>query len=195
MKGLIRKELYCNKQNFIWAGIFALLFFSLYAHTGSKNMFFVFYPALLTSTFFVSSISIEESDHWDVYATALPCSRAQLVSVKFLVILAIALILAFLTLVSTVVSGASQIFTVPCLTLTYLLVVVGINLFAAFKWGSRKSRLPSTILTLALFFLLSFGILGSSTHPNLLFLLLAVAVLLFCLLWLLSIRAYQKRDL
>lgn len=195
MKGLIRKEWYASKLNFLCFGVMALCFFVLYLILPKQNLFFIFYPALLISTVSTSSITLDESDRWDVFSAALPCSRAQLVSVKYLVSLVPALTLSLLTLAVSLMKNDPSAFTIPCLTLTYLLLTAGANLFPAFKWGSRKSRIPSIILTLALFFLLTFGAVGSSSHVNLIFFLLPAAVLVFFLLWFLSIRAYQKRDL
>ena len=195
MKGLIQKEYYAYRLNLLWYGVFTLVFFALYAFLSPLNSFFLYYPALLFSTTYVASISMDESDHWNIYAAALPCSRAQLVSVKFLVLLLIACSTTLLALVASIIRNPPHDFTVPCLMLIYFLLVGGINLFASLKWGSRKSRIPSVILTLAAFFSLSLSSLNSTSYLSFILILTLISVLLFFLLWVLAIHTYQKRDL
>lgn len=195
MKGLIRKEYYAYRLNLLWYGAFTLVFFALYAFVTHLNSFFLYYPALLFSTTLISSISVDESDHWDIYAAALPCSRVQLVSVKFLMLLLIACATTLLALIASIMRNPPHDFSVPCLMLIYFLLVGSINLFTTFKWGSQKSRVPSVILTLAAFFLLSLSRLNTLSFPTLILFLTLASVLLFFLLWFLTIRTYQKRDL
>lgn len=195
MKGLLRKEFYVNRLNLLWFGALIVLFFVLYVISPSQSPFFLYYPALLISTISTAAMAQDESDRWDVFSAALPCSRAQLVSVKYLSVLITALPFSLLALVVSLVRTTLWSFIPLCFTIIYLLLVSGANLFAGFKWGARKSRIPSTILTLGLFFLLSIGSLNDTSHTTFVIFLTLAAVVLFFLLWFLSIHAYQKRDL
>ena len=84
MKGLLLKDWYmmrkyCRIYLVICLGF---LFLSL---MDSENMFFVFYPCLLTGIVPVNLLAYDERSRWLQYSGTLPYTRAQIVSGKYLI--------------------------------------------------------------------------------------------------------------
>lgn len=86
MKGLLLKDWYMMKAYCrIYPAILAIfLAISLF---GEENLFFAFYPCMLCGMLPVNLIAYDEKSRWAQYSGTLPCTRAQLVSVKYLICL------------------------------------------------------------------------------------------------------------
>lgn len=83
MKGLLIKEFYTLLKYFRSYLLISALFLGI-SLLSSENMFFVFYPSLLCGMIPINLLAYDERSKWDVYSLTLPCSRAQLVSSKYL---------------------------------------------------------------------------------------------------------------
>ena len=198
MKGLIRKEFYLSRGNFLFFSVISLVFFVCYVVSPSHSMFFISYPALLLSIISTSSMQSDEMDRWNVFAAALPCSKRQLVSVKFIIALAVALVVTLSVLIVTLLCDRDGTFlSTTVLIFLYSLLTPAINLMASFKWRIRKSRIFSLLLTVVIFVGLNFGIEYLNPHLQVgkSLLLAALGLLIFFALWHIASRAYQHRDL
>ena len=84
MKGLILKDLYIAKRNFkTYLLVFAV--FIAMALVDQGNLFFVFYPCLISGMIPVTLLAYDEQAKWDCYSGSLPVSRAQVVSAKYII--------------------------------------------------------------------------------------------------------------
>lgn len=201
MKGLLLKDIYIAGKNFrsflmIIAGFLVLSVWS------RENLFFVFYPMLLSSALPVSLLSYDEKFRWNVYCDALPCSRAQAVSEKYLICLGCIVLMALLSLITQLISismGRSDLKELPVIMSALLamgFICPGLMLPVLFKMGTEKGRL--IYYGVVGFFCASGFIVASFdlTSLRLPVIVLPVAsLLLFGLSWLLSIRFYKKRVL
>lgn len=201
MKGLIRKDIYMILRNFR-SFLFIAAFFIVLSAFGSSNMFLTMYPMVFAAILPVSLLSYDDSSRWSAYCDAMPCTRAQVVSVKYVVALicmAVVFVLSALAqLLHWKFAGGSRDELVFLLLSLLLLGLAGsaISLPAIFKLGVEKGRIIYYFVlgaSCALTFLFSPDSSGGIHLPMLA--LTAGAAVLFALSWLLSIALYKKRSL
>ena len=84
MSGLLKKDFYmaCKYCRSYLLIVVVFLAVSLF---GNDNAFMVFYPCLLAGMVPVNLLAYDENSKWHIYSGSLPCTRGQLVSVKYLV--------------------------------------------------------------------------------------------------------------
>jgi len=208
MKGLLLKDWYmmkkyCRSYLFIAAVFIAVSFFS------DNNLFFVFYPCLLCGMIPVNLLAYDERSHWMQYSGALPYTRAQIVSGKYLIGL-------FTQLAVLLATGIAQ-----CVKMTFthtfslrdyavlLLLMLSVSTFSSsiclpfvFKLGVEKGRIAYYVM---IGFVCGASVLASSllrdrlvnpVQPNLILVLIALAgIATYALSWYLSIVFFQKREL
>ena len=208
MKGLLLKDLYMMKKN-LRSWIVMMLVFIGVSCMDSDTLFFVFYPCMLSGMIPVSLLGYDERGKWDVYAGTLPCSKAQIVSAKYLIGL---MVHGGVLLLTAVAQGVRMVvmdsfILSEYLAMTGMLVMLGcasaaITLPFMFKFGVEKGRMAYYVMV---------GIISGSSvflpryfRPELaqqvsLNGVLAIAVVviigLYILSWRLSIRFYEKREL
>ena len=83
MKGLLLKDWYmmkkyCRAYPMIAAVFIAASFFN------NDDLFFVFYPCLISGMVPVNLLAYDEADKWEVYCGTLPCSRKDFVTAKYM---------------------------------------------------------------------------------------------------------------
>lgn len=214
MKGLLLKDFYAAGKYCRVFPIIVVVFIALsltcegYMLMGEGNMFFLLYPIILVSMIPVTLLGYDERDRWTGYSVALPYTRGQLVSAKYLVGLCFSggvfLLSIAATLVQMEMNGSFSLEKLAVLSVTLLVLAClcpAILLPFTFKYGVEKGRFAyyiaigvcggvGAVLVSAGFeipaFINSFWILG---------VVAGVSVLLYALSWWLSIRFYQKRDL
>ena len=86
MKGLLLKDLMMMLK-YGRLTLLACLIFSLVGWFGEPNLFMMLYPVIIGSVMAQSLISYDERSGWDRYCDALPVSRAQVVTGKYLIAL------------------------------------------------------------------------------------------------------------
>lgn len=171
--------------------------------------FLKYYPLVFSGMLVTTLIAYDERDKWDKLCLALPVTRRQIVSSKYLV----AIILQSAVFALTAIICAVQRKLVDDLLWgSYLLEMGGILLLGiampaimlpcVFKLGSEKGRmayLVSVVLILVVVasggLVLAFTVKLSFGSDLLLFLLILVAVVLaYVYSWRLSVRFYEKRE-
>lgn len=207
MKGLLIKDWYLIKKLCRMVIVMDVIFvvFSLF---DERNLFFSYYCCLITGITPISLISYDEQGKWDIYAGTLPYSRAQLVSVKYLVGL---LCSAFILILLAVAQAAKRVYTgsfVPGEYFSMFAVLASLCLLLpalvfplVFKFGAEKGRIFNMIVigvacaisALASTYNIAKPVKLSFSLPSVLF--LVIAALLYFLSWRLSIRLYAKREL
>ena len=204
MKGLLLKDFYVAKKN-LRTFLIIILAFSLgsLAVKDSGN-FFLCYGIVLMPGITMSLISYDERYHWDVYAGAMPLSRQQMVTEKYLLHLGMVLVWLPVLLVLQhfqqvpAFGGAPLTLLVAGLNLGLLLP--GILLPIIFALGTEKGRAGYYVVLFGGMILATVseeltsltGYVPEAVAGILLFLLPAAV---YVLSWRIAIRLYEKRSL
>lgn len=204
MKGLLLKDLYVAKKN-LRAFLFMILVFTGGSlAVGGSGGFFLCYGIVMMPGITMSLISYDERYHWDSYAGAMPLSRAQLVTEKYLLHLAMVLLwLPVLVLVQhfqrlPAFGGSPLLLLVAGLNMGLLLA--GILLPIVFAVGVEKGRAGYYAVLLGGMVLAavadelstSVGFIPEAA-AGVPLMLLPLAV--YGLSWRIAIRLYEKRGL
>ena len=150
----------------------------------------------------VSLLSYDERFRWSQTCDAMPCSRAQVVSAKYLLTLLMVLLLFALTMLGQGFR-LGRLGRLPELVeLVPLLLGLGLVgpavLLPVFRLGVEKGRLAYYIavgVVVAAGVALGLDDGGAPLRSFPLWLSVAAGFLLFALSWLLSIRLYETREL
>lgn len=200
MKALLLKEFYvasktCRSFLLVIAVFFALSFF------GRNSQFFFLYPLTMVGMIPVTLLSYDERDGWDKYSLTLPCTRAQLVSAKYLIGLifggVVFLLVELLLLIGLSMGGNFDFLSMSSVLLLMGLLGPSILMPFVFKFGSEKGRIAYYFVLALLFAVIAFLIgMGFYEYLNgFSWLVIAAAVLLYLGSWRLSIHFYEKREL
>ncbi|NMP37237.1 MAG: ABC-2 transporter permease [Clostridiales bacterium] len=84
MKGLLLKDFYMIGK-YCRSFVLILTVFLVVSCFGNDNTFFIIYPVLIAGMIPVTLISYDEREKWHIYSETLPYTRAQFVSVKYLI--------------------------------------------------------------------------------------------------------------
>ncbi len=147
MKGLLLKEFYFYKAN----GVFYLILIVLFAicAIGSGNPFMMTMPMLISYLLPSSNLAYDEKSKWAQYCDALPVTRVQFVSVKYITMIVFYVFFCILTAVSIIINAAIGGFKdltglkliLPCFALYLILLgVISIIMPFLFKLGVEKGR-------------------------------------------------------
>ena len=204
MKGLLLKDIYVAKKN-LRTFLVMILAFSLgsLAVRDSGN-FFLCYGIVMMPGITMSLISYDERYHWDTYAGAMPLSREQMVTEKYLLHLGMVLVwLPVLLLLqrfqqAPAFGGSSLTLLVVGLNLGLLLA--GILLPIVFAIGTEKGRVGYYVVLFSGMILAAVADELSSSvgfipeaAAGILLILLPAAV--YGISWRIAIRLYEKRSL
>lgn len=204
MKGLFLKDFYVAKKN-LRTFLIMILAFSLGSLAARENgNFFLCYGIVMMPGITMSLISYDERYHWDSYAGAMPLSREQLVTEKYLLHLGMVLVwLPVLLLFQRfqqvpAFGGAPLALLVAGLNLGLLLP--GILLPIIFALGTEKGRagyyvvlFGGMILATVSEKLTSLTGYVPEAMAGIVLILLPAAV--YVLSWRIAIRLYIKRSL
>ena len=204
MKGLFLKDFYVAKKN-LRTFLVMILAFSLgsLAARDSGN-FFLCYGLVLMPGITMSLISYDERYHWDVYTGAMPLSREQMVTEKYLLHLGMGLVwlpvLILLQHFQQVPAFGGSPLTLLVAGLNLGLLLPGILLPIIFALGTEKGRAGYYVVLFGGMILATVseeltsltGYVPEAVSGSLLA-LLPVAV--YVLSWRIAIRLYEKRSL
>ena len=208
MKGLLLKDFYmtikyCRAYLLIMAAFIACSFFS------DSNFFLVVYPFVISGMIPVALLGYDERSKWNEYCAALPYSKGQIVSAKYLIGLVLQVGLLVLSGISRAVRmNATGTFTWDgYLSLMALMLIVScvsgaMVLPFMFKFGVEKGRIAYYVMIGLVcggsaLVSVSFADRLSHTLPGgklLLYILSAGSAVLYGLSWYASVVFYQKRE-
>ena len=201
MKGLMKKEflmLWRASRAFL---LICVLFIAMSA-ISQDNIIFLFMPIMISGLLPSTLLSYDERCKWQEFRGALPVSRAQLVSAKYLLGLGCMTVVLVVTVVVHLIVRRYP----TEMLLTMLGAIYGLSLFISavslpmmFKFGVEKGRLwyYATLVLVGGASGASAGVttdLFSEGLPSFLWLIPVLGVVIFALSWLLAIRFYQKRE-
>lgn len=209
MKGLFLKDLYMSLKYFRSYFLLAAVFLAVSAFSNT-NLFFIFYPCMLCGMIPANLQAYDERSGWEALCGTLPCTRAQIVSEKYLVGLTAQLILV---LIPTALVQALRIILFQAISwedygaLMFMLLIMtyvssSISLPFVFKYGVEKGRMAQYLVigvvcggsvVASLYFDSIRQLSATADIPA--FLLCLAAVALYAGSWFLSIRFYREREL
>lgn len=207
MKGLFIKELYLLKKH---CGGYALAIavFIILSLMGNDSVMVIIYPGTMAALIPIMLLSHDEKSKWNQYCGTLPYSKAQLVSVKYLISLFTQIIVLFL-------SGLTQAFIMTQqnsvrmdiyllkMSLAFItpFVLSSVSLPLIFKLGAEKGQIVfSLIMGLICAVLIPLTMAAPSliaqefpsTASLSVWCLIALAI--YALSWRLSIALYMKKE-
>lgn len=202
MKGLLLKDLYMMaKYCKAWVLILAVMMGA--SAFSERPTLFLMYPVMLAGLTAVTLIAYDERSGWTTLSRAMPYSKAQLVSVKYIVTLLLLAMAAVLAAVVQLVragmgaANAGSMGGILGMLLSAGLAMPAVLLPLVFRFGVEKARiLYGIVLGLAI----SCMVFVSMTVQDMPQLVedgafavraLPVSAVLFALSWLLSIRLYR----
>ena len=200
MKGLLLKDYYMTVKYCRMLILMVLIFAAVSAV--SNSIFLISYPFIIAGVLPVSLYAYDEKSGWCSYADAMPYSRAQQVSAKYISALVLICLVMLICTAGKAITGDN--FTEDFSLLTALcgvgLLSAGCLLPFVLKFGSEKGRWAyyAVIIIACVVAATVFdtgSALGSMLIVNAAAYILAGCVLLFGLSWLLSIKIYEKREL
>ena len=181
-----------------------LLLFALVGMTTPRDFFYVLFPLVLCSALSASLISYDENSHWDVFTGALPVSRAQVVTERYLFHLLCAAVVFALCALGihrlyglTSREGCSMLF----LMLFSALLLPALVLPLMFKLGAAKGYLYSMLILavgIGVAYLASEAMSYSvllEVGPAACVIAAVVLLALFVLSWRRSVRIFEAREL
>lgn len=201
MKGLMKKDflmLWRASRAFL---LICVVFIAMSA-ISQDNIIFLFMPIMISGLLPSTLLSYDERCKWQEFSGALPVSRAQLVSAKYLLGLGCMTLILLVTLIVHLIVRRFP----PQALLSMLGAIYGLSLFISavslpmmFKFGVEKGRLwyYATLVLVGGASGASAGVatdLFSEGLPSFLWLIPVIGVVIFALSWLLAIRFYQKRE-
>ena len=201
MKGLMKKEFLMLWRASRAFGLICVVFIAMSA-ISQDNIIFLFMPIMISGLLPSTLLSYDERCKWQEFSGALPVSRAQLVSAKYLLGLGCMTVILALTLIVHLI-----VRRYPTEMLLMMLGgVYGLSLFISavslpmmFRFGVEKGRLWY-YATLVLIGGASGASAGVATDffneglPSYVWLIFVFGVVIYALSWLLAIRFYQKRE-
>ncbi len=211
MKGLLAKEWYSLKNSHAWIIIAVMAGMAFFL----KLPFCLIYLPFLLCTLPSSTMIQDETSRWQNYMLGLSYSRKTIVSAKYvatLILYVLSLVLdAVLLLFISSSSDGSFNWTVYKANMQFVilsgLMPPVLMLPLNYKFGTAKARYISIVIYGLFFgcvsFLTSFTddmadqnstALFSAADSAVMFMILAVALILFMLSWLLSVRIFRKRE-
>jgi len=204
MKGLLIKDMYMLTKYFKLYFVLIPLFLIAWLFN-SSNSFFLLYPVLLLALIPVNLISYDEKSKWDRYCGALPCTRAAMVSAKYIILLCcivLVFLLSVVILLLGVKSGVSSSIVRPSLMMLFGTGLIGpsISLPVIYKFGADKGRIVSLFIFGALIALTGFANSVSLSAASALggqaeIIVYPLGITIYALSWLLSIKFYKSKEL
>ena len=206
MQGLLLKDWYMIKK-YCRAYLLLAIIFTVVSFFGEDNLFLIFYPCLLCGVIPVNLIAYDENSRWTQYSEALPYTRAQIVSSKYLIGICIQLAVMILTVIAQSVrmnmAGNFSLSELLMIALT-MLSIAGLSsaicLPFIFKMGVEKGRtayyvMIGIVCAGAVSASMVFGEQVEAQIDLPIAIIAVISVAIYALSWYLSIQFYKKREL
>ena len=204
MKGLLLKGWYMTVKYCRSYLLITFVFILVSVFSGSDPLFFLLYPMLLAGMVPVTLLSYDERSRWNVFSGALPYSKAQLVSAKYIATLVLlgGSAVATLAALSIRMVRLGEVDLLELLGMTGLLLSAGLFVPALllpiiFRFGVEKGRMAYYIVIGLVCAVVVFIGMAFLDLPQTLSLeipaiaALSAAICVFAVSWLLAVRLYK----
>lgn len=207
MKGLLLKDWYMVMK-YCKAYLLICLVFIGVSIMSDDNFFFILYPCILCGMIPVTLLGYDERSKWDQYCAALPYTKAQIVSGKYLIgmgtQIGMLLLSAVIQVIRMRVSGAfswKSFSSILSMLAILSFLTPAISLPPMFRWGVEKGRMAyyisvGLVCGISAFVVNVSGItlLGFLPNSAAMLLLGLASLVAYGISWYLSILFYQKRG-
>lgn len=209
MLGLIKKDLLVMKRNFkpIQLLMIMVCIIPLSQNPGFAAPILSTIIVFFISTSVISVFSYDESAKWDQYETALPFTRNKIVAERYILAIIFSLASAFIGLVVSFLIALlgsvslNQILFFSIMALFMAFIYFSIMLPSIYKFGIESGRnmlyiiilIPVSLATLMGVLKIKIN-LEFLNHSSFLPAMVCIALLIFGLSYLLSVRIYLKKE-
>jgi len=213
VKGLFLKDAYVLWENSKFS-IFVALFFMAFSLASGidrelETNYLAAFPFLFVGVLPINLLAYDENYRWDSYAAAMPYTKAQIVSVKYIFALVMNLSIFCVQLIATAFKAyvlrlpmAGELIFDTGMFLSFGILLPSFLLPIIFKFGVQKSRIIYII-----FYVLVYGAFSLLSNidndhlpritlglPSIIALVCAVLLGLYALSWALSVKFYMRRE-
>lgn len=207
MKGLLLKDLYMTSKYCKMYLIVAVMFIAL-AFASKDSFFLSFYPCLISAMLPVTLLGYDERSKWNEYCGALPYSKAQIVSEKYIIGLSAQALMIILSGASQAVKmkvygcfDMKEYLLLMSLMISLSLVSSSITLPFMFRYGVEKGRIAYYIMigagcggSLIISDIFTNDLLSGISQNVILTALCLAAAAIYAVSWYLSVVFYKKRE-
>ena len=207
MKGLLLKDWYMVMK-YCKAYLLICLVFIGVSIMSDDNFFFILYPCILCGMIPVTLLGYDERSKWDQYCAALPYTKAQIVSGKYLLgmgtQIGMLLLSAVIQVIRMRVSGAfswKSFSSILSMLAILSFLTPAISLPPMFRWGVEKGRMAYYISVGLVCGISAFVVnvsditlLGFLPNSAAMLLLGLASLVAYGISWYLSNLFYQKRE-
>lgn len=208
MKGLLLKDAYMTCK-YCRSYLLVIAVFLFVGPFCGDNLFPLIYPCIMVSMLPVNLMTYDANSKWEQYAGTLPCSRAQLVSAKYLMglfascgVLVLNCLVQALLMVGSGGFRGREFGVMAAMMLISSCLAPAITLPLVFRFGTEKGRILYLVVVGVICGVSAIlGVTGSSALLSqeislpVVSLVCLAAVALYAGSWWLSIRFYRKREL
>ena len=203
MKGLFYKEARCLWQYGKSYILLVAVFFGLAMINSDGQggyLLWLLYPVFFLGSLPASLLSADEKDRWLVYCEALPLTRRQIVTVKYVTSAALTAVVAVLVLLVAAICGQAEMLRdselMPLLPLAGTLAP-SLMFPAMFRFGATKGRAVYVTVVIAMAVACAALMVTGDTTERAwpLPLTLGIALAVFAASWALSVRWFEAREL
>lgn len=194
------KDLYIIKESFKIYLLFAIAYIVLFIAGKEFWMYFFMFCSIIP----VILLCIDERSHWMRYSAALPYTKGQIVSVKYLIglaaqiaMLAVATFVPFMRVKYGGAYPSEDLIAAILVALTGSTIVTSVSLPLLFKYGYEGGRAAKALMFCAtcigFYPVIKLIVTDMKSHRILLTFLINIGI--YALSWCLSIVFFKKRDL
>ncbi len=207
MKGLILKDIYMASK-YCRSYLLIVAVFTVVSVMGDNNMFFIFYPCLISSTMPINLMAYDERSKWNEYCGALPYTKGQIVAGKYIIGLmaqGAVLMLAFIAqAVGMSIRGSFSwtgylLITLSLVSMSFISSSIGLPFM--FKFGVEKGRIIQLVLigvvcagAVVIPMLFEKGESSGVLNVGIMSAVCIAAIAVFALSWYLSTVFYRRRE-
>lgn len=204
MKGLLLKDFYMTVKYYKMSILMDIMFIAV-SFLSKDNLSFLIFPVIISGVTPITLLGYDEKFKWTKYSGALPYSKAQIVSAKYLfglIFQAVTALIVYIALIARInIIGGATIFEASQMLGAMFVVSLIMPAFClpfCFKFGTEKGRIMYFIfvfvLSAAIWRLVSQNGIPKEAEKLMWAIIPAIAII-YALSWLISIAVYGKREI
>ena len=150
MRGLLKRDWYLLRPNAFFYGGFLAFFLVVCFFSQKAASFFPVYLLAFGNSSVLALFTYDETNGWRAYAAALPGGRRTMVDARYVTGLAIALVTAVVSALSTAMAGDGVELWFMSIYGSATLLSLAISIPITFRFGGLRARLATLVLFCAL---------------------------------------------
>ena len=150
MRGLLKRDWYLLRPNAFFYGGFLAFFLVVCFFSQKAASFFPVYLLAFGNSSVLALFTYDETNGWRAYAAALPGGRRTMVDARYVTGLAIALVTAVVSALSTAMAGDGVELWFMSIYGSATLLSLAISIPITYRFGGLRARLATLVLFCAL---------------------------------------------